>query len=64
MDYEPGDEYDCDACGGIHEVREGKSLRVASGEELPPAPYVRCPEAGVISLSGAETALSDDDGWP
>lgn len=66
MDHDPGEEYDCDACGGSHEVREGKGVRVAgSAEELPPSVYVRCPEAGVISLSTPESSqVEDGEDWP
>ena len=68
MDHEPGDEYDCDTCGGTHTVQRGKGLEVSgSSEGLSGAVYVRCPEAGFVSLSnpdatgGTEDA---DDGWP
>lgn len=69
MNYERGDEYECGACGGTHEVREGKGLRVAgAGEGLDPGPYVRCPEAGFVPLGDRDGAPSPDDeggdGWP
>ena len=63
MNYEPGDEYDCAVCGDIHAVERGKGLRVVgSSEQLDPRTYVRCPEAGVISLEedGTEEDGTDD----
>ena len=75
MNYEPGDEYDCSACGDTHVVERGKGLRVVgSSEQLDPRTYVRCPDAGVIPLeedggedSGADDQQGDDqrsDDWP
>lgn len=68
MGYDAGDEYDCDACGGTHEVRTGKDLRVAGADGgLDPAPYVRCPEAGYVPLGEGSSPPPGGDGngdWP
>lgn len=72
MEYEPGDEYDCEACGGTHVVERGKGLRVTgSSDGLDPTPYVRCPEVGVLSLAAGEPEGGTDaavegsgDDWP
>lgn len=70
---QPGETYDCDACGGSHVVQQSKGLRVAGTTGgLDPTPYVRCPEAGVVRLTGAAdgeaTAGADESGgerdWP
>jgi hypothetical protein len=69
MDHEEGDEYDCDVCGGTHLVQRGKGLEVTgSPEGLDPALYVRCPEAGFVSLSepdaAGDAATDDGNDWP
>jgi hypothetical protein len=67
MDYEPGEEYDCDACGGTHVVERGKGLEVSgSSEGLDPALYVRCPTAGFRSLTDPDATggAADDEDWP
>lgn len=74
MGLEPGDAYDCPACGAVHEVERGKGLEVpGSSEGLAAAIYVRCPEAGVFDPAvgpQAETGGSDsgadagNDDWP
>jgi hypothetical protein len=68
MVHEPGDEYDCEVCGASHTVQRGKGLEVqGSSEGLNPALYVRCPEAGFVSLSSPESTPGEDaggDDWP
>lgn len=67
MDHDPGDEFDCEACGGTHEVQRGKDLDVAgSSERLAGSLYVRCPEAGFVSLSdpSAVGGEAGGDDWP
>jgi hypothetical protein len=67
MDHEAGEEYDCEACGDTHVVQRGKGLDVAGSDEgLDPALYVRCPDAGFVSLSDPAATGGDDGGddWP
>lgn len=69
MAHEPGDEYNCEACGGTHTVERGKGLEVqGSTEGLDPSLYVRCPKAGFVSLSAPDSTSSvgsdEADDWP
>jgi len=55
---EAGDTYDCDFCDGTHEVRSGSGLAVKGFEpRVGEAVYARCPETGLVDLSGTPTPV-------
>lgn len=69
MTFEPGEEYDCDFCADVHEVRRGKGMAIEGfTPRVSGAVYARCPVVGVVDLSDGDPdpveAAGASDDWP